>query len=320
VTESAVEPSADLLATIVAATRRIVEVRSGRETLAAVAARAEAKPSPSGRFRQALERRDRVNVIAECKRRSPSRGVLRADYDAAAIARGYEEAGAAAISVLTEPTFFDGSLDDLVHVRETVGVPVLRKDFIVSEYQLFEARAAGADAVLLIVAALSSEELRRLRERASALGLDALVEVHNPSELAVAIDAGATIIGVNNRNLRTLAVDVHASEDLAARMPKGALSISESGLKSADDLRRLRALGYQAFLIGERFMTEPQPGAALCALLDRCGDVVTAAATPEAEPSTGSGSSRAQSRDESLRSRPKDSEAAARRGGGAPRK
>lgn len=255
--------SADLLATIVAATRRIVEVRSERESPAAVAARADAAPRASGRFRGALERRDRLNVIAECKRRSPSRGVLRADYDAVAIARGYEEAGAAAISVLTEPTFFDGSLDDLVRVRAAVQVPVLRKDFIVSEYQLFEAKAAGADAVLLIVAALSPEELRSLRAKAAGLGLDALVEVHNQEELSVAIDAGATIVGVNNRNLRTLAVDVHASEDLAARMPKGILPISESGLKSAEDLKRLRALGYQAFLIGERFMTEPLPGAAL---------------------------------------------------------
>jgi len=297
--------SADLLATIVAATRRIVEVRSERESIAAVAARAEATPPASGRFHEALERRDRLNVIAECKRRSPSRGVLRADYDAVAIARGYEQAGAAAISVLTEPTFFDGSLDDLVRVRAAVQVPVLRKDFIVSEYQLFEAKAAGADAVLLIVAALSPEELRSLRAKAAGLGLDALVEVHNQEELIVAIDAGATIVGVNNRNLRTLAVDVHASEDLAARMPKGVLSISESGLKSAEDLRRLRALGYQAFLIGERFMTEPLPGIALSRLLGSLRDEITAAATPEAE---------------SLRSRPKDSEAAARRGGGAPRK
>ena len=232
-----------------------------------MAARAEARPAASKRFREALERSDRLNIIAECKRRSPSRGVLRADYDAVAIARGYEEAGAAAISVLTEPTFFDGSLDDLVRVKAAVQVPVLRKDFIVCEYQLFEAKAAGADAVLLIVAALSPEELSSLRAKAAALGLDALVEVHSHDELNVAIDAGATIVGVNNRNLRTLAVDVHASEALAARMPKGVLPISESGLKSADDLKRLRALGYQAFLIGERFMSEPVPGTALKKLL-----------------------------------------------------
>lgn len=336
VNRSILEPSADLLATIVAATHRIVDVRSEREPMSAVSARAEARPSPRGRFRQALERRDRVNIIAECKRRSPSRGVLRADYDAADIARGYEEAGAAAISVLTEPTFFDGSLDDLVRVRAVVQVPVLRKDFIVSEYQILEARAAGADAVLLIVAALSPEELRRLLERASTLGLDALVEVHDAAELNIAIDAGATIVGVNNRNLRTLAVDVLASEDLAARMPKGILSISESGLKTAEDLKRLSALGYQAFLIGERFMAEPLPGAALAALLDSCrhGDSEAAAAgRPAATAEDGSLDSRprdseaaavsrpaARAEDESPDSRPRDREASARRGGGAPRK
>jgi indole-3-glycerol phosphate synthase len=270
VNQTALESTADLLATIVAATRRIVDVRSERETLAAVAARAETTPAPSGRFRQALERRDRVNIIAECKRRSPSKGVLRADYDAPALARGYEDAGAAAISVLTEPTFFDGSLEDLAGVRAAVRAPVLRKDFIVSDYQLFEARAAGADAVLLIVAALVPEDLQGLLGRASTLGLDVLVEVHDQAELGVAIDAGATIVGVNNRNLRTLTVDVHASEDLAAAMPKGVLSISESGLKSAGDLKRLQELGYRAFLIGERFMTEPDPGAALKELLQTC--------------------------------------------------
>ena len=132
-----------------------------------------------------------------------------------------------------------------------------------SDYQLFEARAAGADAVLLIVAALPTEDLKTLRAKAVALGLDALVEVHDQEELSVASDAGATIVGVNNRNLRTLAVDVHASEHLAARMPKGVLAISESGLKTAEDVKRLRALGYQAFLIGERFMTQPLPAMAL---------------------------------------------------------
>jgi indole-3-glycerol phosphate synthase len=212
-----------------------------------------------------------VNVIAECKRRSPSRGVLKADYDAPSIARAYEAAGAAAISVLTEPTFFDGSLDDLAAVRAAVGVPDLRKDFVVSEYQQFEARAAGADAVLLIVAALAPDELRRLLKQAAALGLDVLVEVHDGGELDVAVGAGAALIGVNNRNLRTLAVDVRASEDLIARMPSGIVAVSESGLKSAGDLVRLGRLGYRAFLIGERFMTDPDPGAALRVLLEAAG-------------------------------------------------
>jgi indole-3-glycerol phosphate synthase len=198
--------------------------------------------------------------------------VLRADYDPVAIALGYEKAGAAAISVLTEPTFFDGALDHLQAVRSAVGIPVLRKDFVVSEYQLLEARAARADAVLLIVAALDPRALTTLHARALALGLDVLVEVHSAVELTVAIDAGAQIVGVNNRNLRTLEIDVRASETLAARMPREMVIVSESGLKTAADLGRLRQLGYHAFLIGERFMTERDPGEALQVLLRSCVD------------------------------------------------
>jgi len=263
--------SADLLGTIVAATRRTVEVRAARESLAALGQRADrvaaGERTPRASFRDALSRTDRLNVIAECKRRSPSKGVLRQDYDPVAIAKGYAAAGAAAISCLTEPTFFDGSLEHLSAVHAAVNVPVLRKDFIVSEYQILEARAGGASAVLLIVAALTPAELRTLTEQARAAGLDALVEVHNEDELTIASDAGAAIVGVNNRNLRTLEVDVKASETLIARMPKGAIAVSESGLRTADDLVRLRGLGYQAFLVGERFMTTPEPGAALKELL-----------------------------------------------------
>jgi indole-3-glycerol phosphate synthase len=267
--------TADLLATIVAATRRIVEVREQREPLSVLAARAERRAASTGRFRAALvgdglQPVPSPRIIAECKRRSPSRGVLRSDYDPVTIARGYEKGGAAAISVLTEPTFFDGALDHLQAVREAVAVPLLRKDFIVSEYQLFEARAAGADAVLLIVAALDAPALALLHKRASALGLEVLVEVHNADELSTALDGGARIVGVNNRNLRTLEVDVTASETLAARIPQGIVRVSESGLKTAGDLVRLRLLGYDAFLIGERFMQEGDPGAALKTLLERC--------------------------------------------------
>jgi indole-3-glycerol phosphate synthase len=259
--------AADLLETIVAATRRIVEVREAAEPMAALAERAAATATRPSRFFDALSRLDAFNVIAECKRRSPSRGVLRAEYDPAAIAAGYAAAGAAAISVLTEPTFFDGALDHLKAVRAAVDVPLLRKDFIVSEYQLFEAKAAGADAVLLIVAALRPAELKVLHDHATRYGLDALVEVHDKRELAIALDAGARIVGVNNRNLRTLQVDVQASEALIAEMPRDVLGVSESGLKSAEDLRRLRALGYRAFLIGEAFMTSPDPGKALAGML-----------------------------------------------------
>ena len=261
----------DLLGTIVAATKRTVDVRAEREPLAQLRARVERVAAddrrPRASFLEALSRRDRLNVIAECKRRSPSKGVLRAEYDPVAIARGYAVAGAAAISVLTEPTFFDGSLDHLAAVHAAVDIPILRKDFIVSEYQILEARAAGASAMLLIVAALTPNELRTLSATATEWGLDVLVEVHNDDELAIAADAGARIIGVNNRNLRTLAVDVKASETLIARMPTGAVAISESGLRTSDDVIRLRSLGYQAFLVGERFMAAADPGAALSELL-----------------------------------------------------
>lgn len=261
------ETAPDLLAAILAATRRVVEVRQQREPLSELARRAERAAAPGRGFSQAVARSDRVNVIAECKRRSPSRGVLRADYDPVSIARGYAAAGAAAISVLTEPTFFDGCLDHLRAVRAAIDLPVLRKDFIVSEYQLLEAKAAGADAILLIVAALQPKELASLAASAERLGLDALIEVHREAELSTAIDAGAKIVGVNNRNLRTLEVDVEMSHKLIAMIPSDVVAVSESGLRTAEDLIRLRGLGYRAFLVGERFMTEPEPESALRTLL-----------------------------------------------------
>jgi indole-3-glycerol phosphate synthase len=257
----------DLLATIVAATRRIVEVRAVQTPLDVIDRRAADVEPRRGIFKAALERNDRLNVIAESKRRSPSRGVLRERYDPVAIAKGYERAGAAAISVLTEPTFFDGSPEHLEAVRQATSLPILRKDFIVDRYQILEARAAGADAVLLIVAALSAEALKSLYRAATDAGLDVLVEVHELFELPVALDAGASIIGVNNRNLRTLAVDTNLSADIVDLIPEDVVAVAESGLKTADDLRRLRGAGYDAFLIGERFMTADDPGAALKDLL-----------------------------------------------------
>jgi indole-3-glycerol phosphate synthase len=194
--------------------------------------------------------------------------VLAASYDPPSIARAYERGGAAAISVLTEPTFFDGSLEHLAAVRAAVTLPIIRKDFITDDYQLFEARATGADAVLLIVAALEQSDLVRLHQRASDLGLAALVEVHDEEELTRAIDGGARIIGVNNRNLRTLAVDVDASHRLAAQLAAGVVGVSESGLRSRADVERLSAAGYRAFLIGERFMTDADPARALAMLVD----------------------------------------------------
>jgi indole-3-glycerol phosphate synthase len=257
----------DLLETIVAATRRVVAVRRDREPMAALERRASARTPSGARFRAATGRAARLNVIAECKRRSPSRGVLRPQYDPVAIAVGYEAAGAAALSILTEPTFFDGALQHLAAVRAAVRLPLLRKDFIVDEYQLLEARANGADAVLLIVAALTDAALGRLRRQAHQLGLAALVEVHDAAEVARALDAGADMIGVNNRNLRTLEVDKSASQQIAPLIPPDVVAISESGLQTAADLDRMRRLGYRGFLIGERFMAAPDPASALRDLL-----------------------------------------------------
>jgi indole-3-glycerol phosphate synthase len=212
-----------------------------------------------------------VRVIAEAKRRSPSRGILRADYDPAAIALAYEASGAAAVSVLTEPAFFDGSLDHLRAVRAAVNLPILRKDFIVAPFQIEEAAVSGADAVLLIVAALDERELPALLAAARTAGLDALVEVHGRAELDRAIESGAAIVGVNSRNLRTLDVDVRVFDELAPHLPDGVVAVAESGLKSGADVARLRALRYDAFLIGERVMASPSPGAALAALLGAAG-------------------------------------------------
>jgi len=260
----------DLLQTIVAATERVLSVRRERESLSALERRAAARTPRGPQFEAELRAAGRVNVIAECKRRSPSRGVLAAEYDPVAIARQYASGGAAAISVLTEPTFFDGALEHLTAVRAAVDVPLLRKDFVVDEYQLFEACAAGADAILLIVAALEQERLVRLQRRSWDLGLAALVEVHDDDELSRAVDAGARLIGVNNRNLRTLTVDVDASYRLAANIPASATAVSESGLQTRGDLERLSAACYRAFLIGERFMTDRDPVAAICALIGKC--------------------------------------------------
>ncbi len=257
--------SSDLLGAIVAATRTRVREAASRVPPADLVRRAEMMPATLG-FRTALAAPG-LRVIAECKRRSPSRGILRAEYDPAAIARGYAGAGAAAISVLTEPTFFDGALAHLEAVRAAVDLPLLRKDFVVDGYQLLEARASGADAVLLIAAALDDQALSILARDARALGLDVLVEVHDEAELDRAVAAGADLIGVNNRNLRTLAVDVDASFRLAARVPDGAIAVAESGLKTGAEVRRLQAAGYRGFLIGERLMTATDPGEALAGLL-----------------------------------------------------
>jgi len=257
----------DLLATIVAAARHSVEERVRRCPASELARQASAMRPGGDRFLASLRSTDGPRVIAECKRRSPSKGVLRTDYHPERIAAGYEAHGAAAISVLTEPTFFDGSLDHLRRVRTAVDVPLLRKDFIVTPYQLLEAVAAGADAVLLIVAALDDDALQRLLTEATALGLAVLVEVHSQAELSRAVALGARIIGVNNRNLRTLTVDLNASRELIGQMPDPVLGIAESGLRTSDDLVGLGRAGYRAFLIGETLMSTPDPGETLGRLI-----------------------------------------------------
>jgi indole-3-glycerol phosphate synthase len=253
---------------IAASVRTTVASRRARVSLDQLVRAAERRQPDGLRFREAIGRPGRINVIAECKRRSPARGVLARSYSPGQIAREYERHGAAAISVLTEPTFFDGTLGHLEEVREATALPVLRKDFILDEYQLYEARAAGADAILLIVALLDEALLLRLSRCAEALRLAAIVEVHSARELAAALDAGAAVIGVNSRDLRTLAVDAHVGDALIAAAPPGTLMVAESGIRSRADIERLAALGYRAFLIGERLMTAGDRGAALTGLLE----------------------------------------------------
>ena len=264
----------DLLEAIVAATRREVACRERRVSLDALERVAAERQPRAAAFRAALAEPGRINVIAECKRRSPSRGVLRAEYHPERIAGGYAAAGAAAVSVLTEPAFFDGDLQHLERVRQAVALPLLRKDFVVARYQLVEARAAGADAVLLIVAALTDRQLRALVEAAAAYGLAVLVEVHDRVELARALAAEADIVGVNNRNLRTLEVRLDASRALIEEIPPPVVAVAESGLGRGADLAALLQAGYDGFLVGEALMTRDDPGAALREMLDACGSTV----------------------------------------------
>ena len=232
---------------------------------AELAERAAAAPPPRG-FRRALLGGG-PRVIAELKRRSPSRGEIRADFDPVAIARAYEAGGAAALSVLTDERFFGGSLAVLTAVRAVTQLPLLRKDFLIDAYQIDEARAAGADAVLLIVAALTAAELARLLEHARGLGLDALVEVHDEAELDAAKGVGADLIGINNRDLRSFVTDLGVTERLARRVPEGVLVVAESGIHGPADVARLTRAGAGAFLVGESLMREPDPGLALRRLL-----------------------------------------------------
>ncbi len=223
------------------------------------------KPAVPHRLSQALKSQSpRLKIIAEFKRRSPSAGIIRGDRSAEEVARLYERGGACAISVLTDEAHFGGSIADLRAVRSITNLPVLRKDFIIDPIQIYEAAVAGADAVLLIVAALDDAVLGDLREVAEdQLGLDALVEVHTSIELRRALNAGARIIGVNNRNLQTFQVSLETSERLIAEAPRDRIMVSESGLQNAQSLRRLHELGFDGFLIGETLMRASDPETAL---------------------------------------------------------
>jgi indole-3-glycerol phosphate synthase len=208
-------------------------------------------------------------IIAEVKRASPSKGIIRADFDPIAIAREYSSQGASAISVLTEEHFFEGSLDYLEQIKAAVEQPVLRKDFIIDPYQLCEAKSYGADAVLLIAALLDPGLLRDLALQATELSLDVLVEVHNESELEAALESGASLLGINNRDLRTFEVNLATTQSLAPLIPPGVPAVCESGIDSVEQIRRVEQWGIHIFLIGESLMRAPQPGKRLRELLQQ---------------------------------------------------
>ena len=255
-----------VLDTIVARTRERVGAAQESVSLEELRARSMGR-GPARSFSAALTRANGVRVIAEHKRRSPSHGAILEGLEPATVGRAFACAGAAAISVLTEPDWFGGSLDHLIQIRAAVDVPLLCKDFFVDAWQVWEARAAGADAILLIAAALDDRTLAGLLAETAAAGLEALVEVHERGELDRALAAGAHIVGVNNRNLRTLDVSLDVSLVLVRAVPDDVVAVSESGLRTGDDLARLAAAGFDAFLIGESLMATGDPGGALGKLL-----------------------------------------------------
>jgi indole-3-glycerol phosphate synthase len=229
-------------------------------------------PPPAGLpilrdFRGALVAPGAFRVIAEVKKASPSRGVIRADFDPVRIAETYARHGAAALSVLTDEKYFQGRIEFLARIRETVPLPILRKDFVIDPWQLRESRARGADAILLIAAALTPGDLRALHAEARRLGLDVLVEVHDEPELVAAVEAGAEIFGINNRDLRTFEVTLETTRRLAPKIPAGAVGVCESGIHTRNDLDEMVRCGIRCFLIGESLMSAPDPGARLAELI-----------------------------------------------------
>jgi indole-3-glycerol phosphate synthase len=255
---------ADRLGVIVAAKER--EVEQLRPTLPQLREDAEAAPPPRA-FARALRSATEVRLLAEIKRRSPSAGAIREGADPAEVARAYAAGGAAALSVLTDAEFFGGSLEALRLARLAVELPLLRKDFTIDPVQVWEARAAGADAILLIVRILDDARLRDLRALAEGLGMDALVEIHDAAELARALAAGASLIGINNRDLSTFRTDLGLSLDLAPRVSPTSTLVAESGIRTADDVRRLGEAGVDAILVGESLMRQPDLALAAAALV-----------------------------------------------------
>ena len=257
------------LETILAHTRQELAARRAAADLAALERQTAAR-KPRG-FEAALRAAAKHGpaIIAELKKASPSRGLIRADFDPVALAISLQAAGATALSVLTDREFFQGSLENLTRASAAVKIPCLRKDFIVDAFQIVEARAAGADAILLIVAALTDSELRSLYAEAKRMELDVLCEVHDAADLDRAVSLGFTIIGVNSRNLHTMQVDPKGQIELARKLPKNVVRVAESGIRTQADMARMAAAGYDAFLIGESLMREPDPAATLAGLLSR---------------------------------------------------
>lgn len=253
----------------IVATKRveIAQAKAARPTSELRAAVADA-PTPRNFF-AALSGGGPVNLIAEVKKASPSAGLIREDFDPVAIARTYEAHGASCLSVLTDEQYFQGSLDYLRDVRASVGLPCLRKDFILDEHQLLEARAVGADAVLLIAECLSPDDLKRLHAQAVALGLTPLVELYDPANLDAVLAAGAKLVGVNNRNLHTFEVDLNHTIRMRSQVPDDCVLVGESGIKTRADVERLEAASVNAILVGESLMREPDIGAAVDRLLER---------------------------------------------------
>jgi indole-3-glycerol phosphate synthase len=255
-----------ILDDILAEKRHAICTARSRTPSAELEARACAMP-PAKDFGRALHATGGIACIAEFKRRSPSKGWIHRDADVAGVAAAYQRGGASAISVLTDTPFFGGALEDLCRARATTDLPILRKDFIIDPYQVAEARAAGADALLLIVAVLGERDLRELLAEARAFGMEALVEAHDAGEVVRAISAGARVIGVNNRDLRTFRVEMDLAVSMRSLVPRECVMVAESGIRTAGDVERLRKAGIEAVLVGEALMRSPDPEAALRDLL-----------------------------------------------------